>query len=94
MNILMLGRNLSMMEMGAAPIREAGHTVTMCVSDEEAKTGLASGAFNALLLGMAIEQATRTDMRAFIGERQLDVKLLEPMSPMDLPDVLDALKTP
>jgi hypothetical protein len=93
MNVLMLGRNLAMMEMGAAPLKDAGHTVTLTLSDDEAMVKLQSGEFPALVFGMAVEQSARAAIKKFADDNQLSVKLLEPMSPIDLPDILEALKS-
>jgi hypothetical protein len=92
MNVLMLGRNLAMLEMGAAPLKEAGHTVTPSLSDSEAMTLLQTGAYQALVFGMAVEHSAREVLKNFVSINHLNVKLLEPLSPMDLPDVLEALK--
>jgi menaquinone-dependent protoporphyrinogen IX oxidase len=92
MNVVMLGRNLAMMEMGATPLKEAGHEVTLTLSDIEAMTMLQAGTYAALVFGMAVEQSAREVVKNFVNTNQLKVKLLEPMSPMDLPDLLEALK--
>jgi hypothetical protein len=92
MNVVMLGRNLAMMEMGATPLEEAGHEVTLTLSDSEAMTMLQTGTHTALVFGMAVEQSAREVVKNFVNTNQLKVKLLEPMSPMDLPDLLEALR--
>jgi hypothetical protein len=92
MNVVMLGRNLAMMEMGATPLTEAGHEVTLTLSDSEAMTMLQTGTHTALVFGMAVEQSAREVVKNFVNTNQLKVKLLEPMSPMDLPDLLEALR--
>jgi hypothetical protein len=93
MKVLMLGRNEAMLEMGAAPIRDAGHTVTTTLSDDHARTALASGSFESLVFGMAVEQSARATLKQWLTETAIAVKVLEPMSPMDLPDLLQALST-
>jgi CheY-like chemotaxis protein len=92
MNVLMIGRNLAMMEMGAAPIKDAGHSVTATLNDSEAMEKLQSGTFPALVFGMAVEQSARTTIKKFIADQKLQIIVLEPMSPMDLPDILQALQ--
>jgi hypothetical protein len=93
MNLLMLGRNLAMMDMGAAPLKDAGHTVTATLNDREAMEMLLTGKFPALVFGMAVEQSSRAVLKKFVADHQLTVKLLEPLSPMDLPELLEELKT-
>jgi hypothetical protein len=88
MNVLLLGRNLAMMDMGAAPLKEAGHAVTTTLSDLDAMKKLLTGSFPALVFGMAVEQSSRAVVKEFVSDHQLKVKLLEPLSPMDLPDLL------
>jgi alpha-D-ribose 1-methylphosphonate 5-triphosphate synthase subunit PhnH len=92
MNVVMLGRNLAMMEMGSAPLKDAGHEVILTLSDIEAMTMLQTGTHSALVFGMAVEQSAREVIKNFVATNQLQVKLLEPLSPMDLPDLLEALK--
>jgi hypothetical protein len=91
MNVLMLGRNEAMLEMGAAPIRDAGHAVTTTLSDDHARSELSTGNFKAIVLGMAVEQSARAALKQWVADKALAIKILEPMSPMDLPDVLQTL---
>ena len=89
MQILMLGRNAAMLQMGAAPITAAGHQVSTCLTDEEAMAMLTSGThFGALVFGMAVEQASRAALRSFIADNALAIQVLEPKGPMDLPKLL------
>ncbi len=93
MNVVMLGRNLAMLEMGAAPLKDAGHNVTPTLSDSEAMTMLQTGTYQALVFGMAVEHSAREVLKNFVSSNHINVKLLEPLSPMDLPDLLEALKS-
>jgi menaquinone-dependent protoporphyrinogen IX oxidase len=93
MKVVMLGRNLAMLELGAAPLKEAGHEVTPTLSDSEAMTMLQTGTYQALVFGMAVEHSAREVLKNFVAANRLGVKLLEPLSPMDLPDLLEALKS-
>jgi hypothetical protein len=91
MNVLMLGRNEMMLAMGAAPFIDAGHQVTTTLSDSEAAEMLRSGTFPALVFGMAVEQSSRSELKKFLLDNQINAKVLEPLSPMDLPQLLDEL---
>jgi hypothetical protein len=42
---------------------------------------------------MAVEQSARATLKQWLTETAIAVKVLEPMSPMDLPDLLQALST-
>jgi menaquinone-dependent protoporphyrinogen IX oxidase len=93
MNVVMLGRNLAMLAMGAAPLEEAGHKVTTTLNDTDAIALLQAGTYEALVFGMAVEHSAREVLKSFVATNKLQVKLLEPLSPMDLPDLLKALKS-
>ena len=91
MNVLMLGRNLMMMEIGADPIKQAGHTLTLTTEDNVAKIYLKDGSFDALIFGMAVEHTSREDLKAYIATHAPSVRVLEPEGLADLPQLLAGL---
>ena len=91
MNLLLLGRNMAIMQMGAQPIQDAGHQVTCVIEDEDAVAQLETGNFGAFMFGFAIDQATRVTFKNLIADKQWNIQVFEPQGLQDLPQILKLL---
>ncbi len=76
MKIVVLGRNQMALDMAANTLRRQQIDAKTVLTDEGAKDILLSDKPDALFIGMAVEPESRTAIKAFVAENNLDTRVI------------------